>query len=175
MDAYHAPYVNKAHYWTGLLLLVRCVFVLLSAVRIDSKIVLLVTFSLTSGLATIAWVHKLYTKAYNDALEACSILNLSIFAAATYHLKVTHGNQEALAYVSVGISFVTFVLIMAYHIYSQLWTKLKTRFSLNIIHNNIISKKLRSLKKKDTTENEKEEHQIILSTSIELRECLLEQ
>ena len=37
MDAYHAPYVTKNHYWTGLLLLARVVLYLTAAINVSGE------------------------------------------------------------------------------------------------------------------------------------------
>ena len=57
------------------------------------------------------------------------MLNMTILAALTYHVKVSKGNQFAVGYTSVTIAFVTFIGILAYHIFQQLrHTKLCKKF-----------------------------------------------
>ena len=132
MDAYHAPYKKETRYWTGLILLVRCVLFLIFAnsVGAGNHFDLLFTTTVTACLAGLAWIqHGVYEKVHNDILEASFILNLCIFSAATFHVKETGGNQAALTYTSVGIAFATFVLIFLYHVYlllskTSLWKKL---------------------------------------------------
>ena len=46
-------------------------------------------------------------------------------------MKETGGNQAALAYISVGIAFATFILIFLYHVYLLLS---KTSFWMKLIH-----------------------------------------
>ena len=134
MDAYHAPYQKETRYWTGLILLVRCILFLIFAVNSlqvgDNHFDLLFTTTVTACLAGLAWIQNgVYEKVHNNILEASFILNLCIFSAATFHVKETGGNQAALAYTSVGIAFATFVLIFLYHVYlllskTSLWMKL---------------------------------------------------
>ena len=134
MDAYHAPYKKETRYWTGLVLLVRCVLFLIFAVNSlqvgDNHFDLLFTTTVTACLGTLAWIQNgVYKKVYNNILEASFILNLCIFSAATFHVKETGGNQAALAYTSVGIAFAKLVLIFLYHVYlllskTSLWMKL---------------------------------------------------
>ena len=134
MDAYHAPYKKETRYWTGLILLVRCILFLIFAVNSlqvgENHFELLFTTTMTACLGTLAWIQNgVYEKVYNNILEASIILNLCIFSAATFHVKETGGNQAALAYTFVGIAFVTFVLIFLYHVYlllskTSLWMKL---------------------------------------------------
>ena len=122
MDAYHAPYKKETRYWTGLVLLVRCILFLTFAVNSlqvgDNHFDLLFTTTVTACLGALAWIHHgVYEKVHNDILEASFILNLCIFSAATFHMKESGGNQAALAYTSVGIAFATFALIFLYHVY----------------------------------------------------------
>ena len=87
MDAYHAPYKKETRFWTGLILLVRCIFFLVSALNTigNDKLSLLVITSVTAVLATLAWVHhRVYEKLHNDLLEASFVLNLCILVAGTY-------------------------------------------------------------------------------------------
>ena len=77
-----------------------------------------------------------------DALEGSFVVNMSILAAATYHVKHSGGDQRAAGYTSVTIALVTFIAILAYHIFQQirqtkLWkkipklNKLKTKQAVN--------------------------------------------
>ena len=128
LDTYHAPYKPKHRYWTGLLLLVRCVLFLVFAFNIsgDSSINLLVISStasaITVGYALSGMVYKSW---YLNALELSFILNLGILAVATYHVNLSGGSQAAVAYTSVGIAFFTFVVIFSYHVYIQIKSKVQ--------------------------------------------------
>ena len=80
-----------------------------------------------------------------DALEGSFLLNLIILVGATYHVKLTYvkdhekfvENVLAVGYTSVSIALVTFVGILAYHIFQQvrhtkLWKKVpKLNMKLN--------------------------------------------
>ena len=126
LDAYHAPYKPKHRYWTGLLLLVRCALFLVFSFNIsgnDSVNLLVIssaTFGIIVGFALSGMVYKSW---YLNALELSFILNLGIFAVATYHAKLSGGSQAAVAYTSVGIAFLTFVGIVTYHIYLRIKSK----------------------------------------------------
>ena len=132
MDAYHAPYKKESRYWTGFILLIRCILFLTFAFNTlgNAGVNLLAITSVTAGLAILAWLrNKVYEQIHNDILESAFILNLCIFAVATYHVNISGGNQALLSNISVGIAFVTFVSIVVYHIYLNLrktpvWKKL---------------------------------------------------
>ncbi len=123
IDTYHGPFKKESRYWTGFLLLVRCVLFLIFAFNTlgNASINLLTIISVTVGLMALAWLqNRLYKEMYNDTLEASFILNLCIFAAATYHIRETKERQDKLAYTSVGIAFVIFTCIVLYHIFRRI-------------------------------------------------------
>ena len=109
LDSYYAPFKQEHRYWIGLLLFVRCALFLTFALNTlgSDNLNLIIITSVTAGLMGIAWLRgRVYLKLYNDILEASLILNLCIFAAATYHVFEIKGSQGRLAYTFVGILFV---------------------------------------------------------------------
>jgi len=66
---------------------------------------------------------------YLDILEISYILNLGILAVATYYVKlaVVPVSQVAVASVSVGVALTTFVGVLLFHAYQQVWPKLLQR------------------------------------------------
>ena len=132
MNAYHAPFKKETRYWTGFLLLVRCVLFLTFAFNGlgSASINLLTITSVTVSLTVLAWLQNpLYKKVYNDILEGCFILNLCIFAAATYHVREIKGREGKLAYTSVGVAFMILICLILYHLFRRIsktpaWKKL---------------------------------------------------
>ena len=123
MDSYHAPYKAKHRYWPGLLLVLRCVLLLVFAVnpQQDPSNNLLAILVGTGLLQLWAWVSGgVYKNWCLDALEGLFALNLIVLVGATYHVNQSRGNQLAVGYTSVTIALVTFVTILAYHIFQQL-------------------------------------------------------
>ncbi len=122
LDAHYAPYKNQHRYWTGLLLLIRFLLFIISAVVSinsprDPSVNLLVLVITCAGLLT--WTlntGSMYKKWYNNVLESSFILNLAILAAASYHVKVERGNQAAVVYTSVSVAFATFLGVITYHV-----------------------------------------------------------
>ena len=142
LDAYHAPYKKETRYWTGLLLVVRCILLLVFGLNAfgNTNVNLLAITTFTACLPALALLHKgIYKTAYNNILETSFILNLCIFSAATYHLKEIGRDQAALAYTSVGIAFFTFLLIVLCRLYLALRKTSvgKNLPSLNFIAQNI--------------------------------------
>ena len=188
MDTYHAPFRKDTRYWTGFLLLVRCALFLTFAFNAlgNASINLLTITSVTVGLTVLAWLqNRLYNERFNDILEACFMLNLCIFAAATYHVREIEGRQDKLAYTSVGIAFVILIYIIIYHIFRRI-SKTKTWKMLSkesFSDHNKIRKSLQGIKsktkhkeQKDIVQNKQiaETAQVPLITVIELSEPMLE-
>ena len=89
----------------------------------DTSIYLLTVLVVIGVLHLWAWVSGgVYRNWCMDALEGSFTLNLMILAAATYHVKLTGGDQLAVGYTSVSIAFLTFTGILVYHIFLQ-WRK----------------------------------------------------
>ena len=127
LDAYHAPYKDKHRYWIGLLLMVRFIVLLISAVidiasPQDPHANLLVIIISTTMLGLWVWNASggVYSKWYLNVVESSFLLNLVILAAATQYTKSAGGNQAAVYYTLVTFSFSTFIGIVIYHIYQRL-------------------------------------------------------
>ena len=134
LDAYHAPYRDQHRYWTGLMLCLRCTLLLVFAfnTRADPSLNLLVIVTAVIGLLTIThFTGFIYKKLYLDILEISFILNLGILAGSTYYVKlaVVPVSQAAVAYISVGIAFATFVVVLLYHAYQQVWPKFQLKMN----------------------------------------------
>ena len=110
------------------MLLVRCALFLVFAFNIsgnDSVNLLVIcsaTFGIIVGFALSGMVYKSWCL---NALELSFILNLGILAVTTIYMKVSGGIQDAVAYTSVGIAFLTFVGIFTYHISLQIKSKVQ--------------------------------------------------
>ena len=132
MDSYHAPYKARHRYWPGLLLVLRFVLLLVFALnpQQDPSVNLLAILVGTGTLQMWAWVSGgVYKNWCLDALEGSFALNLIILAASTLYTmyiscserpQLVQGNQLAVGYTSVSIALVTFIGILAYHIFQQL-------------------------------------------------------
>ena len=90
----------------------------------------LLTILLGTGILQIwAWVSGgVYKNWCLDTLEGSFSLNLIMLVGTTYHVKFSEGSQLAVEYTSVSIALVTFIGILAYHIFQQvrhteLWKK----------------------------------------------------
>ena len=119
IDAYHAPYKARHRYWPGLLLLISIVQYFISAlnttgnpaVNLFAVIVLITALTVYKGV--VLGVYKSWPL---DALESMIHFNLILFSSSTMYIKEGSGNQTVLANTSIAIIFITFILIVGYHI-----------------------------------------------------------
>ena len=124
LDAHHAPYKDKHRYWIGLLLVLRLILFLISAIvdiksPQDPHVNLLVIIISTSMLGMWVW-SGVYKKWYLNVLESSFILNLILVAAATLYAKHAGGSQSIVFHTSVSVAFSTFIGIVIYHVYQRL-------------------------------------------------------
>ena len=134
LDSYYAPYMIKTQYWTGFLLLIRCVlYVIFSASSLSgtnySLLAIIVTFT---TLGSLNWIHRrLYEHFYIDVIEMSVYVNLMILSAAA--ASFSDQGTEITAYVSVGVVLFTAVCITLYQVHcyylskTRLWLRLKTK------------------------------------------------
>ena len=158
LDPYYAPYKSECRYWTGLFLVLRFFLFLVSAFNVsgDKNSVNLLSISIIviASFVVFGLSGRVYKSWCLNALELSFLLNLGVLAAGTYHVSLTAGDQAAITYTSVGVAFLTFVGIVAYHAYLRLkaW---KPQFSLC----NIMKGKERSCDE-NNEENDAECHQL---------------
>ena len=125
LDSYHGPYRVKHRYWPGLLLLLRVILLppVAFAHSYDGSVNLLAVSTVVIAILTWAWMAGgIYKNRWLDVLEASIMLNLGILTAATYYYKM-QVNNESPVYVSLtslGVVFLTFIGIMAYHVHLTL-------------------------------------------------------
>ena len=122
-DAYFSPFKDRHHYWVGVQLIARGI--------------LLITFSLTSSnipaanyiamtavsaalLFSVAQTGLLYKKLYVSFLETTFLLNLVLLGGGALFVNLTEGNETALIFISVGISFVQFTIVLLIHLKSSI-------------------------------------------------------
>ena len=132
LDAYQAPYKDQHRYWTGLMLFLRSALFLVFAfnTQADPSLNLLAISSVVFGLIVVKqYTGVVYMKLYVDVLEVSFIVNLGILSIATYYVKlaVVPVSQAAVTYASVGVAFTTFVGVLLYHTYQQVWPKLQQK------------------------------------------------
>ena len=121
LDPYYAPYKSECRYWTGLFLVLRFFLFLISAFNVsgdkNSANLLAILIIVTISLVVFGLSGRVYKSWYLNTLELSFLLNLGVFAAGTQYVSIIDGDQAAITYASVGVAFLTFVGIVAYHAY----------------------------------------------------------
>ena len=134
IDAYHAPFMAKNRYWTGLLLLSRAILHLTAAINVSGKpSVNLLAVSLIVGFILLLQGYsgiRAYKKWMLNILEFTSYFNILAFTVAKFYVQLTEGSHTTIATVSISIEFMLFLFIIAYH----------TTVETNILHKLVHSK-----------------------------------
>ena len=165
LDSYYAPYNTHTRYWTGFLLLVRCVLysVFLLGDTHKSLATIIITFT---ALVSMVWIFsKVYISRIANTVEVSVYLNL---IAMSYNSMVSAKLFNTL----VALVFVTMLGIIIYHFHllyiaqSAMWTKMKDWMK------HIISKP--HTNPPPDTEVTSTPHNVPSTSVIELREPLLD-
>ncbi len=123
LKLYHNPYVDAHGYWPGLLLAVRLALFLIFGVNAlrDYSENLLAISAASLGLLAWPWITggRVYKNRWFGVLEASYMLNLGVFAAATFYVQKSGGNQSIVAYISTGTALLSFLVTLVYHVYRQ--------------------------------------------------------
>ena len=124
MDAYLAPYKLKHRYWTGLLLFVRVVLYLLSAVNLsgDPSFNLLVIGIVMAVLILIQLVlrKRIYKSVFLNRFETATYINLLSYTIASYYCINDTNKQKILAIVSTSVAFIMFTMVLIHHVFVKL-------------------------------------------------------
>ena len=134
LDSYYAPYKANTRYWTGSLLIVRCVlYIVFSFNSLSGTTYSLLSINIVFAVVgSMTWLIKgIYRFYYIDVIEVSVYMNLIALSAAAGMLP--ESSKEIASYVLVGIFFATAMGIFTYHIHltyiakSALWLKIKSR------------------------------------------------
>ena len=116
VDAYHGPYKDNCRFWTGLLLLVRMLFTLVS-LRLDTfGTLIFITTSTTVLLSLLVTFEGVYQKKYLNILECLSLLNLGLLSALAAVYQNDNNSEQVVTTISVSVAFIAFTCILLYHI-----------------------------------------------------------
>ena len=128
LEPYHAPYTSKYRYWTGLLLFVRILLGLVPIINFsfNPRIDLMSTILVVGSLILLKGVtaRRLYKNCLLDIMETAIYFNLVTFSALTwYNFDFPGGNQIAVVYISVMVTFVLLLIVIVFHVlrYTRLY------------------------------------------------------
>ena len=173
LDSYYAPYKKNTRYWTGFLLLVRCIlYIIFTYYSLDnvnkSFMAIIITFSV---LLLLIWITgKIYHKFYLNLMEGVVYLNLIVLSVIGL-ANVEH--YVVIVYCLVGVVMVTMIGVILYQFYilyikkgavQRICKKMSSHFQTNFI----------SHERKRETSSQANPVKRVTQTVIELREPLLE-
>ena len=116
IDAYYGPYKDNCRFWTGLLLLVRMAFTLISLELDIYASLIFITTSTSVLLSLMVYFGGVYQKNYLNILEWSSLINLILLSSIYSSLHGKSDAQQVVTIVSVSIAFVTFLGVIAFHV-----------------------------------------------------------
>ena len=121
LEPYYAPYTTKYRYRTGLLLFLHALLYLISVLNfsLDPHVDLIAIIFVVGGLVLLKGViaKRIYKNWPLDIMETAIYFNLVAFSTLTWYNLDVGGNQVAVAYTAVMITFI-FLLgaIIIFHI-----------------------------------------------------------
>ena len=129
IEPYHAPYVFKHRYWTGLLLLVRIVVHVATALNVsgapaENLLVTGLTVFCLFLLKSILY-GPIYQSLLVEFLETICYVNIIIFSFASFYALETRNGRNVVAYISGTITIVLFLAVIVYHMFTELVFKIK--------------------------------------------------
>ena len=145
MEQFQIPYTPKRRYWTGLLLLVRVIlYITISLVNVSNDPgVNLLTISIVITLLVIQAQRSnpIYKNSLIESLEVLCYMNLLMLCLVTLYLlnSEKHHSQIIVAHISVSFTIFLLVLVLSYHVYSEIvkkqWRKLREARGNGVVNN----------------------------------------
>ena len=147
MEIYHVPYTPSHRYWTGLLLLIRVILYLVSALNPsgDTRVTLSATiFIMTSLFLYIATFSiRMYKNRFINTMEMLTYFNIIALSIFTWYVIDADTNQTIVINLSITITFIQLALVVVYHIYKYMNHRVFT-----LIQESAVGIKIRNLTSK---------------------------
>ena len=123
---YHAPYKPKHCYWTGLLLLVRILVYIISAGTLSmDHTISIIAIGIAASILLMLSTNRPYNKRPIEVIEVISFTNIICLCLATVFLSKGGKGQDIVACISGSITFIMFLIVLSYHILTELCFKTK--------------------------------------------------
>ena len=176
-DAYTGPYKHKHRYWTGLLLLIRVIFLMIFTLNTtNNPAINLITISVILFLSFGYFCYmQVYKNLINTILEIISLLNIGLLSIASSCQLLNNKSSVIPTSISASIAFITFVFIVIYHVCMKV-ASLKIYKDMKLCIITAITK-MRKNKRLELDDQQKGQATggFVTHTSIELHEPLLEE
>ena len=119
LKTYHAPYTIKHRYWTGLLLLMRALVSISSAVNMsnDPNInLIMLGITMIFLLFLVGRCSPVYENSTIEFLEATFYVNITLLFAFSFFFLEARMDQTIVAYISGIAAIFQFLLALGYHV-----------------------------------------------------------
>ena len=133
IETYNAPYTSKNRYWTGLLLIARIFLYVASTAnvtgnpKIDLQVIGICIGSIIFLKEIITFKSRVYKKWPTELLEFTCYINLLFLCFASFYTLQNEMAKVAVVNISVSITFLLFLGVLVYHIFTELIVKLWKR------------------------------------------------
>ena len=117
IDAYHGSYKDNCRFWTGLLLLVRMSFTLVSLYLNTFGTLIFITTSTTVLLSLLVAFEGVYQKKYLNILECSFFLNLGLLSALAAVFQNDDNSEQVVTIISASVALATFTGILLFHVF----------------------------------------------------------
>ena len=127
LEPYHAPYLHKHRYWTGLLLLVRIAVYLAIVLNGsgDPSMNLLVIIVAISGLLFLkGQIGQIYKRKITDVIETICYLNILLLSAVKLFMQEARSESFIPSFISGFITLLLYLYVIAYHTFTEICLKL---------------------------------------------------
>ena len=130
VDAYQVPYSRQHRYWTGLMLITRCILYLsFTTSHSDNSLPtnMFITILVILGILVFKSVStSIYRRFYLNLLELFFLANLGALSATVYYAYLQNSPESTVCKIlsaSITLSLLAFFGILAYHAYLQVKRK----------------------------------------------------
>ena len=173
LDSYYAPYKKHTCYWTGLLLLVRCaLYIVFSLVGTNnSLLVIIFGFSIIITTSGYFLSGRVYNKVLTNILEVVVYLKLVLLSAV---YLAGFKSQVSVYLVVSAILFIITMAIIAHHIYIRVVSNRRMKWPRVAMPFHNMMSTTRNLTQSSTGAVTPSKAAAVTSTTIDLRETLLE-
>ena len=122
-DAYAVPFKDKYRFWTGMLLLIRTLLIILFTINYAGSVeVNLLINSLVSCALLIAQSNGIYKKWPCNFLEAFFYGQLIGFSAGSAYARHKNYDVTIVADTSITLTLIVFLAVLGYHIVNRIRT-----------------------------------------------------
>jgi hypothetical protein len=135
-DAYTGPYKNKHRYWTGLLLLVRGIFLPIFIINFTNNPgsnLLAISVLSSILLAVLTFAGGVYKSILNNTLEIVSLLNLLLLSVSTLYVIFTGQSRVVTTHISTCVAFIVFIILILHHAGQQLMSLKKVKMFMSFL------------------------------------------